>query len=300
MEYFANFHASPVAGTDNILATGVTQQDAQLGMASVHVGITHRTDANIDYVTDAADFIIWNSFRGQSGTHLQTGDFTGNAQTGLADLALLSAALGQVHDYSYHRQSLRYPTLNVPGSGTAPEFFYDSGTGRLTVTTRGSSISAWQIPGPAAVSLPSVSGNWWRSHVVGKQQWVDLNLGGLSGEDILVAVYPTGLDASAFGEVFVGFSNGGATTVPLTITASEPVGPTYSEWASRFFGSAAQDPAQENSLWGKNANPLGDGISNELKYWMGLDPLAELMMPSFACVPGLTVWSISSSLSQRG
>ncbi|MCC5840308.1 MAG: hypothetical protein JJT96_09295 [Opitutales bacterium] len=209
------------AGTDNVLATGATRANAQMGMSFVHVGVTHRTDATVDYVTDAADFIVWNSFRGQTGTHLQTGDFTNDGTTGMADLALLAQHLGTVHDPDF-RRSLRYETLTLPGTGTPPEFVYDSSTGHLTLFPNGSAISAWQIPGPAAdVALTPLSGDWWTDYVAGQQQWVDLDLDGVSGS-VLIGFYPTGLTADDFGDVFFGYASGGGDYVPVTIEGPSP------------------------------------------------------------------------------
>lgn len=262
------------AGTDNVLATGATRENAQMGMSFVHVGVTHRTDATVDYVTDAADFIVWNSFRGQSGTHLQTGDFTNSGSTGMADLALLAQHLGTVHDPEF-RRSLRYETLTLPGTGTPPEFVYDSGTGRLTLFPNGSAISAWQIPGPEAdVVLTPLSGDWWTGYVVGKQQWVDLDLDGVSGS-LLIGFYPTGLTADDFGDVFFGYASGGGGYVPVTVEGP-PAGDLYAAWGNRWFGADFGDPATEATLWGPDANPAKDGISNALKAFLGVSPLEPL------------------------
>lgn len=209
------------AGTDNVLATGVSRENAQMGMSHVHVGVTHRTDATVDYVTDAADFIVWNSYRGQSGTHLQTGDFTNDGTTGDDDLALLIEHLGTVHDPDF-RRSLRYETLDLPGGGTAPEFIYESETGRMTLIPNGTAISAWQIPGPEAdfVATP-LSGDWWTAYVAGKQQWVDLELDGVGGP-VLIGFFPTGLTDEDFGDVFFGYASGGGGTVAVTIEGPPP------------------------------------------------------------------------------
>jgi hypothetical protein len=56
-----------------------------------------------------------------------------------------------------------------------------------------------------------------------------------------------------------------------TIVGSENVGP-FSAWAAAKFGSAYGDPKTQATLWGHNADPDGDGISNLLEYAFGLDP----------------------------
>ena len=207
-------------GTDNVLASGVTRSDAQLGMSYVHVGVTHRTDATVDYVTDAADFIVWNSYRGQSGTHLQTGDFTNSGSTGDADLALLIEHLGTVHDPDF-RRSLRYETLDLPGSGTPPELVYDAATGDLRLITHGSAVSALRIPGPAATAAAVFSEDWWQDHVVGNEQWVDTSTDGIEG-DLVIATYASGLGDEDFGSALVGYAGGGADEVAVIVEAAPP------------------------------------------------------------------------------
>ena len=225
------------AGTDNVLATGATRENAQMGMSFVHVGVTHRTDATVDYVTDAADFIVWNSFRGQSGTHLQTGDFTNSGSTGMADLALLAQHLGTVHDPEFF--GVRCDTRRSPCPARARRRSSSTIAApvELTLFPNGSAISAWQIPGPEAdVVLTPLSGDWWTGYVVGKQQWVDLDLDGVSGS-LLIGFYPTGLTADDFGDVFfwIRLRRGGG-YVPVTVEGP-PAGDLYAAWGNRWFGA---------------------------------------------------------------
>ncbi|MDB4265405.1 FG-GAP-like repeat-containing protein [bacterium] len=46
---------------------------------------------------------------------------------------------------------------------------------------------------------------------------------------------------------------------------------SYSEWGSRHFGDEFEDPAKLQ-VWGQNADPDGDGLSNLLEYVGDLDP----------------------------
>lgn len=207
----------------SILARNVALADAQMGMSFVHVGITHRTDANIDYVTDAADFIIWNSYRGQSGTHLQTGDFTNSGSTGMADLELLVAALGQLHDPA-RQDSQRYHRLELPGSGEPPTFTYYQSSGRMSLTTAGSDIVAWQIPGPQPLRRTQLDGDWWQEYIAGKEQAADTALIGVGGE-VTIAAFAAQLHATDFGAVHYGFASGGGGYVDVVVLAVDPLDP---------------------------------------------------------------------------
>lgn len=267
MEHFDNILISfPFEYRPNIthiFRNGSSLADAYIGMSEAHVGVTRRTDANLDYATDAIDFIYWNSYRGAtSGANLPMGDFDNDGDTDGDDLALWETYKGQRHDPAFNIPQAKTSPADLPGAGTAPSFAYDAASGELTLTTNGTAVSAWAVPAPAALGVNSApaAGNWWQGRTADKEQWADRALGGFSGS-VVIATLPTGLSENDFGEAVFGYANGGGGVVSVMVNGA--LSP-YEQWADSFaLIGTDRDPLE---------SPAGDGVSNLVKYGLGLDP----------------------------
>lgn len=225
-----NDRSNPVYRTGESFDTGL------VGITQVHVGITHRTDANLDYVTDALDFILWNSYAGSSGTHQQTGDINNDGQTNASDWALLELMLGVQHDWrGFVESQSKFDFDNLPNSSgkDVPAFSYDALTGILTVTPGNEPLTAAAVD--IGVATPSgigasLNADWWKSEVGGRgAQVVDTSLTGMGGSFVL-AQLPTGLGASDFGDAYFGFASGGGGATDVTITGKSLV--SYADWVA--------------------------------------------------------------------
>ncbi|MGC9451658.1 MAG: hypothetical protein ACP5I4_09440 [Oceanipulchritudo sp.] len=259
-----------------VLRTGVSLVDALVGMSHAHVGVTRRTDVNLDYATDAHDFIYWNSHNGTTGTLLWSGDIDNDGNTDGDDLALWGAEAGTVHDPSFSQSVARLGINDLPGTGTPPDFVYDWASGALTVTTNGSAVSAWILPAPAAGSVEPAwsTGSWWQARVRGAEHWADTGLTGLTGSQI-VATFSPYLDPSGFGEAIFGYAAGGGGTVAVVVSG---IPTTYTEWTAAY-GLSGSDALPE-------AIPFGDGVTNRMKYGLGMHGNAPAgPMPGAQLIP---------------
>lgn len=212
----------------DLLRKDVHLNDAQIGMTNLHVSITKKTDFNLDYRTDAADFIRWNIYQNLGGTPtMQTGDADNDGDVDNDDLAQLQLYLGQIHDpnfstsqsvYTYNPESALNSDYIIPnGSEEEPIFAYNKQTGELLVNTKGQALNAWIIRGQVANSVePINNGNWWMQTVGDTQQWIDLDLDGFSSTELtLIATFAPGLNLTDFGKVEVGFRQGGGKLVDV-------------------------------------------------------------------------------------
>ncbi|MDJ0686955.1 MAG: hypothetical protein QNJ41_00440 [Xenococcaceae cyanobacterium MO_188.B32] len=212
----------------DLLRNNVNVNDAQIGLKDIHVGITKKTDFNLDYRTDAADFIRWNTYQNLGGTPtMQTGDADNDGDIDRDDLAQLQLYLGQIHDpnfaesqsvYTYNPDSALNNDYIIPnGSEEEPIFAYNRQTGELLVNTKGQALNAWIIRGQVANSVkPINNGNWWMQTVGNTQQWLDLDLNGFSSTELTpIATFAPGLNLNDFGKVEVGFATGGGRLVDV-------------------------------------------------------------------------------------
>lgn len=242
-----------------VFRTGTTLETGLVGMSHAHVGITRRTDANMDYATDAYDFIYWNSYSGQGGTMLASGDFDNDGDTDSADLTAWEGNAGELHDPGFSESQSMVTLADLPGTGTAPDFIYDMATGELRLQTNGSAVSAWvaALPGPAVLEPALTGGTWWQAAVRGREQWVDTGLTGLSGNHLVATLAPD-LLPSAFTEIDFGYAAGGAGFITVTVTGSPSA--DYADWAARhgLAGAAALPEAITN------------GMANLMRYGFGL------------------------------
>jgi hypothetical protein len=206
-------------GSGTVFAPGTDSANAQKGMAYAHVGVTKRTDCNLDYGTDALDFMAW--YRGQGGSAtMLTGDVNNSGSTDASDLSLIESALGNAHDPAFDTIVSVLPDGGGGGGGGCnPDFVYDLTTGEMTVDTKGGSLLSWLIEGPEAASTAALpGGSWWQDYFRGKEQWADSGLGGVSGSAVDVATYAPGLSAGDFGIVTYlddTLDTGGWTTVSV-------------------------------------------------------------------------------------
>ncbi len=212
----------------DLLRNDVNLNDAQIGLTDLHVGITKKTDFNLDYRTDAADFIRWNTYKNLGGTPaMQTGDADNDGDIDNDDLAQLQLYLGQIHDpnfaesqsvYTYNSESALNSDYLIPnGSEEEPIFAYNQQTGELLVNTKGQALNAWIIRGQVANSVEQINnGNWWMETVGNTQQWLDLDLDGFSSTELTpIATFAPSLNLTDFGKVEVGFASGGGQLVDV-------------------------------------------------------------------------------------
>ncbi len=73
---------------------------------------------------------------------------------------------------------------------------------------------------------------------------------------------------------------------------------TYNLWLTNYFSPAVLgDPSQEATVWGRNADPDGDGTRNQLEYFIGTSPIAGSAPPalglSFTVIAGQTYVLVS-------
>ena len=212
----------------DLIRDGVDINDAQIGINQLHVGITKRTDFNLDYRTDAADFILWNTYRNRDGIQtILTGDADNNSSIDLNDFELWQDNRGLIHDsnatqsqsvYTYDTETAISDYYLIPSAeGKEPIFVYNRLTGELLLDTQGESLTAWIVRGQLASSVESLGENWWTADVGNTQQWVDLSLEGfISNELTPIASFTPGLEISDFGLIEVGYADGGGKLVSVT------------------------------------------------------------------------------------
>ena len=214
----------------SLIRDDVTLEDAQIGLKDLHVGITKKTDFNLDYRTDARDFILWNTYYNfpTPTSTLLTGDADNNNAVDLADFELWKLNKGAIHDpnsnisqsfYTNDAETAIADAYIIPTTNSLePLFTYDPATGELAVDTRGESLVALILHGQTANSVVDLGNNWWMETVDNSQQWVDLDLTGFSSnESVTIANLDVGLSSTDIGTIEVGFAAGGRTLVSPTI-----------------------------------------------------------------------------------
>jgi len=198
-----------------------------VGISHAHVGVTSRTDANLDYATDAYDFMYLNSYYGDTGTDLPSGDLDNDGETGASDLSLLAAEFGRVHNPGGRIGSVAPTALDeLPGSGTAPQIGFNETTGELLlIPSVASPIAAIVVEsGPVAVSHVQDlvwSGDWRAAVMADGLHWIDASRLGVT-EAVVLATYAPGTLVGDFGPVVVGYADGGVETVAVTSTTLDP------------------------------------------------------------------------------
>ena len=82
----------------------------------------------------------------------------------------------------------------------------------------------------------------------------------------------------------LGFEEPAKTTADSSVTPVATGGNFYLDWAADQFGADADNPALEATLWGKQADPDGDGYANILESYLSLNPLladvSEALQPA--------------------
>ena len=218
----------------DLIRDGVSIDEAQIGITDLHVGITKRTDFNLDYSTDARDFILWNTYHnlGDGSSTILTGDADNNNAVEVADFELWKQNRGLIHDgdfnqsqsvYTYNSEAAINSDYLIPtGDYLEPIFAYNPATGELAVNTQGESLVAWIVNGQVANSVESLGSNWWIEAVGNTQQWVDLDLTGLSSDEfVTVANLDSGLELADLGAIEVGFAGGGGNLVSPIVMEDE-------------------------------------------------------------------------------
>ncbi|GEM_PF-5273278 len=244
-------------------------EQAQIAMRRAHVGVTHRSDANLDYCTDAVDFMYALQHLGDSGTMMFQGDFNNDGQTDAADLALWAGKAGQLHDDDYSG-SAAHPSFDslsdFPDAGLSVSFSYDAATGSLSCDTAGHHVVAVVLETPATLTQLSPGGAWWMGFVRGKAQWADSSRGGFTGVQHLASFSP-GLQAGNFGRVYYATSAGDLGSATLNVVGSGTT--PYEAWIMGH-GVSGTDAEPESIL-------AGDGVSNLEKYIADEVPLLPLV-----------------------
>jgi hypothetical protein len=201
---------------------GTNAGNSLVGMSYAHVGVTARTDTNLDYATDAYDFMYLNSYYGLSSTQLQSGDINNDGSSDADDLALLLADFGSSHNAGGRMAPLADVALDdLPGSGTPPSVAFNETTGELLLVPNGTRVSAVVIPGgPAPVSTNAGlvwSGDWRAATMPDSLHWIDASRLGVT-VPVLLATFAPGTTTADFADAHVGYGPGGADTVAIGST----------------------------------------------------------------------------------
>lgn len=246
----------------DLIRDGVDINDAQIGISQLHIGITKRTDFNLDYRTDAADFILWNTYRDRNSIQtILTGDADNNGSIDLNDFEFWQDNRGVIHDvnatqsqsvYTYDSAAAINDDYLIPtADGKEPIFVYNRTTGELLLNTQGESLTAWIVPQQVASSVTSLGDNWWTADVGDTQQWVDLSLEGFTSNELTpIATFTPGLEIDDFGAIEVGYAAGGGKLVQITEAIAEP--PTQGLIAHLQFDETSGIIATDSSFLGKN------------------------------------------------
>ncbi len=219
----------------DLIRDNVSIDDAQIGITDLHVGITKKTDFNIDYRTDARDFIIWYTYYNSADVTptMLTGDADNNNGIEIADFELWNLNRGLIHDpnfnvsqsvYTYDAEAAINSNYLIPSADNPdPIFAYNSLTGELAVNTQGESLVSWIVHGQVANSVVSLGSNWWTEAVGNTQQWVDFDLVGFSSNELVtIANLSPGLDSPDLKEIEVVFAGGGGNLVAPIVINNEP------------------------------------------------------------------------------
>ena len=214
------------AGRGPVHRAGTDSTNSLVGFSYAHVGVTSRTDANLDYATDAYDFMYLNSYYGEAGGQLTTGDLDNDGDTDGSDLAMLRGEFGRVHNPGGRMAALAETSLGeLPGSGTAPTVAFNETTGELVLLPNSSAVSAIVVDGGPSVAVMRFrlvwSGDWLAAAMADGLHWADASRLGVTAP-VVLATYPAGTVAGDFGDVHVGFAGGGTATVGVTTTSQSP------------------------------------------------------------------------------
>jgi len=197
-----------------------------------------------------------NAFYAGTGYDLCTGIGSPNGMALINALALGADNLG-----------LSFASLLAAGLAGGP---FSSGTCNLTLTNVGSSPVNWSASAT--------------------QSWVSLSATGgtlaASGSAVVTASINANANALPLGTYYDTISitdlgTGYVQTRPVSLTVQTP----FEAWQSEFF---TPPELADTSISGPAATPAGDGISNLMKYALGLDPWTD-------GVSGLPVGSILTS-----
>ncbi|MDJ0536827.1 MAG: LamG domain-containing protein [Xenococcaceae cyanobacterium MO_207.B15] len=219
----------------DLIRDNVSIDDAQIGLIELHVGVTKKTDFNLDYRTDARDFIIWYTYYNSADVTptMLTGDADNNNAIEMADFELWKLNRGLIHDanfnvsqsvYTYDAEAAINSNYLIPSADNPdPIFAYNSLTGELAVNTQGESLVSWIVHGQVANSVVSLGSNWWTEAVGNTQQWVDFDLVGFSSNELVtIANLSPGLDSPDLKEIEVVFAGGGGNLVAPIVINNEP------------------------------------------------------------------------------
>ncbi|MDJ0679829.1 MAG: hypothetical protein QNJ18_08215 [Xenococcaceae cyanobacterium MO_167.B52] len=255
-------------GTNNVdlIRDSVSLDQAQIGIKNLHVGITKKTDFNIDYRTDARDFIIWYTYYKSTDVTptMLTGDADNDGAIAIADFEEWKLNRGLIHDpnfnvsqsvYTYDAQAAINSEYLIPvGNSTEPIFAYNSITGELALNTQGESLVSWILHGQIANSIASLGSNWWTDIVGNTHQWVDLDLVGFSSNELVtIANLSPGLDDVDLGTIEVGFASGGGKLVSPIILDNEPnLSNNQQLIADLQFNDNSGTNLADSSLFGNN------------------------------------------------
>lgn len=214
------------AGRGPVHRAGTDASNSLVGFSYAHVGVTSRTDANLDYATDAYDFMYLNSYYGNAGSQLTSGDLDNDGDTDAADLALLRAEFGRMHNPGGRMTALaEIPLAELPGGGSAPTVGFNANTGELVLLPDGSAVVAIVVEeGPVAAAMRSQlvwSGDWLAASMSDGLHWADASRLGVT-VPVVLARYPVGTTAADFGDIHVGFAGGGTATLSVGTTSETP------------------------------------------------------------------------------
>jgi hypothetical protein len=161
---------------DTLLRKGVSADSAQIGITHVHVGITHKSDFNIDYGINIDDFFALATGWGLGNKTMLDGDANNDGNVDAADFQILkeSFGLGTAIEVPRYQQDA---FLDIREEDNRLEAIINMKTGEVKlVSTNGEAIalSGYQLisPGGAFLSPERKKPGFYENYGFLPQIWV--------------------------------------------------------------------------------------------------------------------------------
>jgi len=207
---------------------------------------------------------------------------------------LLSMVVGAVCGISAHDAD----------AAAVPTFSYDTQTGIVQLAAEldpGTTLTSWLIQGPQALSILAFQdgtngqgSDWVQGYFDGKEQWIAITGDGVTGSWDL-ALYPTSLDLSVFGQVEYGlrFAGGGGDTGFTAVVAPPTLQGDLD--GDGFVGIADLNLVLSN--WNLNIPPADPAADPSGDNFIGIDDLNTVLSNWNAGTPGASTIEVPEPAS---